>query len=155
MAYKVAYEIHGNKTAMNLFEGAWTDDDEYKAGGYFASPLSVGDYVELVTTASMAVKAAASASNPIGKVFGTANGENKEEGRWATIELYCDYVKICVVDVSSDAIAPGDSVEYFTAGTVIKAASANDTCALSKTAASGSIAAGDEVVVAFGRQGFT
>ena len=57
------------KMAFSLNEGAWTDDDKYKDGGYFASPLDKDCYVVLDTSSNALVRKATTSESPIGKLI--------------------------------------------------------------------------------------
>jgi len=138
MGYNTSFEIlHGNRVSMPVSEGAWTSNADYKEGGYFATPIKVGDYVKLAGGTDFLVTKCTSGT-PIGVVVGEPMGKNETNGRVATIELFCARVTKVTLGAASLAVAVGDSVcadgdKWF------KATAANDTKALQAGAANGSI----------------
>lgn len=163
MATKTAYTIYHEsppKVAMFLNEGAWTDDDDYKLGGYFASPLDKDTIVTLDTSADFTVKKATlSTDTPIGKLISEPQGEHTSGARVGTVLLFGDCVLECEIHTASDQITVGGYVQftksggYFDGGTWQKDTS-NDTVALASTSASGSIATGSVIPVLFGKFAF-
>jgi hypothetical protein len=147
---------HGNEITMRLLEGAWTSNADYKDGGSFASPISVGCIVKLVTTRSFTVAAATSVSTPIGVVISTPMGTNTPDGRFAAVRLFGRQIEEVELDTASDAIAIGGYVTFqnpggsYSNGVWTKDATANHTIALEASAASGSIASGSLIAVLFG-----
>jgi hypothetical protein len=155
MAVLAAFQYDGNEATFALAEGAWTDSDKHKEGGYFATPLTIGQEVELGSTEFLVQTCATTTDIPVGYLKSITGGKNAENGRYGTVKLYCDFIKEVEIQTASDAISVGESVEYFSAGGVYgkglwQISSANDTKALQATAASGSIAAGTRIYVAFG-----
>lgn len=77
------------RAAMACVEGAWTDDDKYKLGGYFASELKQNMEVFLDTSGDFRVKkCTASTDVPIGRLISEPQGPHVENSRYATVLLY-------------------------------------------------------------------
>ena len=116
-----AYVYEGSKIPMAVDEGAWTNNDQAKEGGAFASPISDGDFVKLVTGRSMTVIAASGASDmPVGFVLGSAMGTNARYGRQATVQLFGEFMREVGLDITSAAVAPGDRLLYLGPNLFIK-----------------------------------
>jgi hypothetical protein len=153
MAILKGFRFDGNEVTMQLAEGAWTDSDLYKEGGYFAAPLKNGNPVKM--SSDYRVTLSGTGDTPIGYVKSILGGENKTNGRWGTIKLFGLFVNTVEMATASDAVAVGGSVQFSTSGgtygegTWVKD-TANDTIALNSTSASGSIAAGERIHVLFG-----
>lgn len=136
MAYATSFNIlHGNFVTMPVEEGAWTDNDDYKEGGYFATPLKEGDYVILDGTVDFRVQKAASTETPIGVVVGAPMGKNVANGRSATIELFCYRVMKVKLSATSQPASIGEYVCYDAANEWCQTATANSTAALQAIAA--------------------
>ena len=111
MGYDTSFEIlHGNRVSMPVSEGAWTSNADYKEGGYFASPIKVGDFVALEGTTAFLVEKA-SAEDPIGIVEGQPMGKNEENGRVAAVRMFGEVIIPVVLHSTSGDVAIGDSVE--------------------------------------------
>lgn len=154
-----AVRAHGNEVTMQLAEGAWTDSDAYKEGGSFALPMLKGTVVSLVTSADMMVTKSGAGVTPIGIVISTPMGTNTTNGRYATVRLFGRQIEEVEIHTSSDAIAPGGSVQFSTSGGsyscgVWQKDTANHTIALQSTSATGSIASGSLIAVLFGADVF-
>jgi len=132
MGYDTSFEIlHGNRVSMPVSEGVWTSNSDYKEGGYFASPIKVGDYVKLAGTADFLVEKCSSGT-PIGVVVGTPMGKNETNGRVATVELFCS--RVMKVTIGGSTASPqdidiGDSV-YADGDKWFESEEPNDTIAL-------------------------
>ena len=108
------------RASMALVEGAWTDDDKYKVGGYFASPLDKDTFVALSKTVDWAVvKASASTDIVIGKLVTDPEGEHVANSRHGTIQLFGDYIMEVELSTASQAlgaITAGDSLVLTASG---------------------------------------
>lgn len=149
-----------SKATMRCVEGAWTDDDDYKLGGYFASPLNNGDWVALDTYSAMTVhKATATTDVVIGQLMSEPQGEHTEYGRYATVRLLGVTVKEVEIDPAmTQTISIGGSVVltasggYFGEGLWTRDATANGTLALG--AAGPTCSTGTVIPVLFGYDPF-
>lgn len=145
MAFATSFEvIHGNVVTLPVEEGAWTDNDDYKEGGYFATPFAVGDLVVLDGTVDFRVQKAATTEDPIGIVVGAPMGKNATNGRSAAIELFCHRVMKVKLSATSQPASIGEHVCYDVSNEWCQTATANSTIALQ------AIAAGAEGYVAIG-----
>ena len=97
--------------SMKLDEGAWTDNDDYKLGGYFANPLTKGQWVALSgdwtvnrMTASNSLAVGYLASEPI-------SGAHTSGGRYGNIMLLGDFVKEVEILSGSGNISLGGSIK--------------------------------------------
>lgn len=160
MAVSVSRIYDYNKVAFNPDEGAWTDNDKYKEGGYFASEVVIGSFVSLVSTAPWHVTLSGAGTTPVGKVIAITGGKNETNGRIATVELFGKRVERLEIHTASDAITIGGYVQYSTSGGSYscglwqKDGTANDTLALESSSASGSIALGERIYVLMGAERF-
>jgi len=151
------YHVSPPTVAMILAEGAWTDDDDYKLGGYFATPLDKDVYVSLHTT-DMTVTASGASGTPIGKMISEPQGKHSELGRQGTVLLFGTHVLEVEIATNSDSISVGGYVTFgttggtFAEGVWTKDASANGTRALA--AYTTGSAAGTSIPVLFGAVSF-
>jgi hypothetical protein len=106
------------KASFACVEGAWTDNDKYKLGGYFASELHNGDWVALSTVSTMAcMKASASTDVVIGQLVSEPLGPHVANSRHATVQLLGDFVKEVEIDpASTETISYGGSVKLTASG---------------------------------------
>lgn len=159
MARAKAWSIYHEappKMAFNLAEGAWTDNDKYKDGGYFAAPLDKDCWVDLVTASEALVTKSGLNGTPIGKLITEPMGPHVANGRKGTILLLGAAVMEVEIATQSDVIPAGASVKFSTSGgkwgeglwTVDS--SPNGTIALASTPASGSMVSGSRLPVLFG-----
>lgn len=147
----VIYHVSPPTVAMICSEGAWTDDDRYKFGGYFASQLENGQYVKLA--GDMMVSAAGTDETPIGKLISDPQGAHVANGRQATVLLFGTQVLEVEMWTASPSVAVGGSVKFKQAGGVFGegvwvSSTANSTRVL-KSYTTGS-AAGTTIPVLFG-----
>jgi hypothetical protein len=155
MTVTVSRIYEGNKVAFNLDEGAWTDDDTRKEGGYFAAELKPGYFVSLGAVAFHATLSGAGVT-PVGKLISVTGGKNETGGRIGTVELFGKRIERLEIHTASDAITIGGYVQYSTSGGSYscglwqKDGTANDTLALESSSASGSIALGERIYVLMG-----
>jgi len=119
MARETTYEYDGNIASMYLAEGAWTDSSDYVKGGYFATPLKEGDYVELDTTGTFRVKACATAANAIGYLVGSPVGPNVANNRVAGVYLFCDKVGEAKLATNSYANDAGSTLAPFSVASAV------------------------------------
>jgi len=146
--------------AMALEEGAWTDNDKYKDGGYFASPMDKDMFVALTTRSFTVKKATASTDVIVGKLISEPQGEHTTYGRQGTILLLGDYVLELEVHTASDTLAVGGYVQLsasggkYGEGLWFKDTTSNGTLVLASSTASGSIASGSVIPVLVGYDPF-
>jgi hypothetical protein len=113
MARTTAYTYFDSpcRATMKLVEGAWTDDDTKKAGGYFASPLNKDMFVKLHATLDWTVqKATASTDIILGKLISDPEGEHVANSRLGTIQLNGNYIMEVEMATTSAVLSAGDSV---------------------------------------------
>lgn len=160
MAVLQGFQYDGNEATFKLAEGAWTNNDDYKEGGSFASALVVGQHVKLITNVDYLVTASGDGDVPIGYIKAITGGKNETNGRVGTVVLFGDFIHEVEIETSSDAIAINGSVQYSNSGGTygkgvwIKDGTPNTTRVLASTSASGSIAAGTRIPVLFGAHSF-
>lgn len=162
MTRGTAYTIYHEsppKMAFSLNEGAWTDDDKYKVGGYFATPMDKDTFVILDTASDATVKiATASTDVPIGKMISEPQGKHTTNGRQGTVLLFGSAVLEVEVYTSSDSIAIGGSVKFqasggtFAEGVWTLDTASNDTRALAAYTTGSD--AGTKIPVLFGAGAF-
>lgn len=146
------------RASMILQEGAWTDDDDYKLGGYYASQMQKDQFVRLSGDWTVARMLSAS-ENVIGKLISDPiGGDHSTNGRYGTILLFGTTIEEVEIKSGSDTIAIGASVMpatgtgsedkgYFTLDTV-----SNGTCALVAYATASAV--GTKIPVLFGYEAF-
>lgn len=154
MARTTSEEYEAAEVTFFLEEGAWTDSDLYKEGGYFASPLSKGDYVEVSNTTDWRVKALATASSMFGILKSEPQGPHVANQRHATVDMFGGEVREVYIVTNSGTIARGASITPSgTSGLFILDGSANGTFLLNEyLTGTGTTAAGTMVPVLFGAQ---
>lgn len=105
------------RASMRLVEGSWSDDDDYKLGGYFSAPLDKDMWVALYTGSDFTVmKATASTNTVIGKLISEPQGEhNTTSGRYGTVLLLGDFV-LEVECATNSAINIGAPVKLTASG---------------------------------------
>ena len=147
---------------MKLYEGAWTDSNLYKLGGYFASPMDADTWVCLYTGSSWTVrKATASSDIVIGKLESEPQGDHVASSRDGTILLLGQWVGEVELHTSSDVVAIGEYVKFSTSGgkfgeglfikdDTAASGSSSGFLALASSSASGSVASGSLIPVLFG-----
>jgi len=131
------YQTAPPRMAFILEEGAWTDSDLYKAGGYFAAPMDRGMFVQLGTINGSVTKSTTASSPVIGQLISEPmSGVHSENGRHGTVELFGSHVLELEIKTTSDTIAMGGYViyagagGYFGDGIWTKGTTSNGTCAL-------------------------
>lgn len=160
MAILKGFQYDGNLVTMRVAEGAWTDSDKYKEGGYFAVPVTNGMTVALEGNVDYLVTRSVSGSTPIGTIEAIQGGANSTNGRWATVRLFGGFIREVEVDTASDKLTIGCSVQFAATGGQYANGlwkidtGSNDTIVLNTTSASGSIAVGERVHVLFGAHRF-
>jgi len=165
MARKTSYTFWDSpaKAAMTCYEGTWTDNDKYKDGGYFATPLDANMWVALRTASDFAVmKATASTDIIIGKLESEPQGEHTTSGRQGNVLLLGDFVLEVELATNSGAIVPGDKLIFTGAGgsysegywsknqVTTSFADYVGPIALASSSATGSIASGSVIPALFG-----
>lgn len=111
------YHVCPPMAGMILQEGAWTDDDTRKLGGYFAAPLDKDKFVS-IGTADMSVTLSGAAGEPIGKLVSEPQGPHVENGRQGTVMLFGTHIMEVEMHTLSDSVALGGSVQFSTSGGV-------------------------------------